>query len=85
MLWQMETEDFRAGGHHYRLTDAKHQPHREQHRKSSYQTGGRRGKGPEEKSSCYHPIDVKTLYEPTAKELHHGIGPKKGREQNAKL
>ena len=80
MLRQMETEDFRAGGHHYGLTNAKHQPHREQHGESSYQTSGRRGNGPEEESSRYHPIDVKGLHQPTAQELHRGVGPKKCRE-----
>ena len=41
VLRQMEAEDFRAGGNHYRLADAEHQPHSQQHRESSYETGCR--------------------------------------------
>ena len=85
MLRQMEAEDFRAGGNHHRLADAKHQPHRQQHRESSYDTGCRSSKRPEQEPGCYHPVGVQPVHQPAADKLHRGVGPKKCGEQNAQL
>ncbi|PYX75292.1 MAG: hypothetical protein DMG72_07750 [Acidobacteria bacterium] len=82
MLRQMEAEDFRVGRTHHRLADAKHQPHRQQHRESSHQTRCRRGKRPEHEAGCYHPVDVKAVHYPSADELHRGVSPKKCGELN---